>query len=447
MIEYINSEYLSPKVCNFETSSIFISNYHVCQDYGEDIKTVVNQGGTSSGKTYSLMQLMIFLCLRGEKLRPDKKLGEKPLGNKISVRVVAKHYTSLRRDAIPISVKICEDLGNNFNIKYNISTSTYTFSNGSTLQFMGVDSVEKAKFGKYDYTYICEATSVIYGVYDALAVRTMQLVFIDYNPSVRFWVHTKVVMQFGTNIKNPHVVAFTSTYKDNRFLSDAMVSNIESRRHDVNWWRVYGEGKTGRAEGLVFPNWKECEQFPTKAEGLSLGLDFGYTDPTALVLVGFYDGALYVKEFLYGSQLTNQQIADGILSAYKWLYDNNCNYIGDNGEIWVTADSSAPAMIKAIREIGDGSIYIRGAKKGAGSVLSGINYIQSQRLYLDSSSENLKREYSELQWVKNRDGDFINTTTKNDHLKDATVYALEENTLKFLAAESMRRERQLQQGR
>jgi phage terminase large subunit len=445
MIEY---EQENPDICDLKTSKIFLSNYEVCKDYGNDIKVVVNQGGTSSGKTYSLMQLMIMLCLRGEKLKPDKKLKEKPLGNAISVRVVAKHYTSLRRDAIPISIKICEDFAQKFKIKYNISTSTYKFRNGSTLQFMGVDSVEKAKFGKYDYTYICEATSVLYEVFDAMAVRTMQLVFIDYNPSIKFWVHTKVIMLWGTTIRNSNVVSFLSTYKDNNFLSDAMISNIESRKWDTNWWRVYGEGKTGRVDGLVFPNWQECDSFPVEAENLTMGLDFGFTnDPTVLVLAGYFNGSLYVKEFLYGHGLSNIQIAQSILNVYDWLKGKGCKYRGNNGEIYVVADSAAPSTISEIKHCGERKIYIQAAKKGAGSILSGINYIQSLKLYIDKDSENLKTEFSELQWAKNKNGDFVNATVGDDHFADALRYALENNTLRFIDKEKKTRTKQLLSGK
>jgi phage terminase large subunit len=433
---------------NFNVSDVFYNNYNVIKDFGQNVDVVVNQGGTSSGKTYSLMQLMFILCLAGEKMRANSllKTSDQLKGNAISIRVVAKHFTSLRNDAMEIAERISQELNScGFGIKYNKSTHVYFFPNGSKLKFVGLDNSEKAKFGKYDYTYICEATSLQYAVYMALKVRTFQITFIDYNPSFEFWVHKKVLFNEQKQ-PNRNAVSFRSTYKDNPFLDPNIIQNIESNRDNENWWRVYGQGFTGKLDGLVFKNWKVCDEFPREAEGLVLGLDFGYAnDPAALILAGFYDGAIYTKEFMYETGASNEKIAETILAVYAWLYKNNFNTPGKEGQVYVIADSAEPKSIDYILHATKGKVLIRAAKKGAGSRIQGLNILTNRFLYVERGSKNLQNELTSLQWRVNPEGDPENITKGKDDLIDALRYACEYPKLNGLAI--MQTQKQMQKTR
>lgn len=421
------------------TSIVFSENYNVSKKHGEHINVVVNQGGTSSGKTFSLMQVMFVLCLLGHKMRPDRSKGEAEFGHAITIRVVAKHFTSLRNDAMEIAERLQDEFAKIgfYGIGFNKSTHVFGFPNGSSLKFIGLDNSEKAKFGKYDYTYICEATSLQHEVYSALQVRTFQITFIDYNPSFEFWVHNKVLFvgDDKNKIANPAAILFRSTYKNNPYLSPNIIANIEANKNNPDWWRVYGEGYVGRVEGLVFTNWKVCEDFPKDAKGLTLGLDFGYNDPTALVLVGFYKDAIYMKEFLYKKEMTPVEIASAIIGVYEWLKENGYNADTESGIVKVIADSARPDLIRDIKGIGNGQIYIASSKKGAGSILNGINFFIRRQIYIDIKSRNLIREFNSLQWDKNREGEAQDAIKGEDHLIDAGRYAVENHMLRYLSLE------------
>lgn len=416
-------------------SNIFANNYNVIKTFGNHINTVVNQGGTSSGKTYSLMQLMFVLAINGEKMRENLLISKngKRYGNALNIRVVAKHFTSLRNDAMEIAEKLHTELVlMGFDIKYNKSTHVYQFKNGSKIKFVGLDNPEKAKFGKYDYTYICEATSLRYEVYKALHVRTFQITFIDYNPSFEFWVHTQVMLN-KDKTANRCAVAFRSNYADNPYLDQNTIENIESNKQDVKWWRVYGMGFTGQLEGLVFDKWELCKEFPKQAEGLTLGLDFGSNAPSALILAGFYNGAIYLKEFLYQKDVDNAGLAHAILLAYDFLKRGGYKTETESGIVRVIADNEDRRAINEIRLLGDGGIYIVSAKKGGNSVMNGLKYMMAHKIYIEAESENLIKEFHNLQWQKDKNQEEKNITVGADHAIDASRYALEGGMIRNLS--------------
>ena len=71
-------------------------------------------------------------------------------------------------------------------------------------------------------------------------------------------------------------------------------------------------------------------------------------------------------------------------------------------------------------------INILGAKKGADSIISGINKVKDYDVYVTSDSKNLINEKQSYKYVEDKlTGEFINKTEdKNNHLMDAERYAL-----------------------
>jgi phage terminase large subunit len=67
-------------------------------------------------------------------------------------------------------------------------------------------------------------------------------------------------------------------------------------------WKVYGLGQRGAAKELIYTKWGISE-LPNKGE-VFYGLDFGYNHPAALVKVEYHEGAHYVQELIYQSNLT-----------------------------------------------------------------------------------------------------------------------------------------------
>jgi phage terminase large subunit len=176
---------------------------------------------------------------------------------------------------------------------------------------------------------------------------------------------------------------FISDHRHNPFIPDAMRYKIEALKDkDLELWRVYARGLTGKIEGLIFRNWLIVEEVPTDAKFIGNGLDFGFTnDPSADVNVFMQNGELYLDEIFYDTGLTNPQIADKLKAA---SITNN-----------VVADSSEPKSIKEISQLG---IRIEGAEKGPDSVNNSIDVLKRFKINVTRNSVNLRKELNQYKW-------------------------------------------------
>ena len=375
----------------FKISPIFEWNYRSTK------QVVVNQGGTSSGKTYSLLQ--VLACKAGEQ------------ANQI-ITIVGQDIPNLKAGAIRDFESILNDDFFRSMIKStNITNREYRFYNGSIMEFKSFDNEQDAKSGKRDYLFMNEANGIPYSIYDQLQIRTSKQVFIDYNPTSPFWVHDKLI---GTE----KVEVLISNYTHNPFLKDSIKQKIEQLQYtDPNKWRVYGLGLTGQVEGTVFPssavNW--IPKLPTtNIKRVCYGMDFGYTnDPSTLVKLVLSQGKLYGELLLYKTGLTNPDIAKELESfgIKKGLRSGTL----------IMADSAEPKSIKELRNL---NFRVKGCKKGADSIRNGINNLKSYGALNLVSNELWKQEQQKYVWkVDRKDGKTTNKPLDAfNHIWDAYRY-------------------------
>ena len=186
----------------------------------------------------------------------------------------------------------------------------YTFHNNSFIEFFSADDHGKVHGPRRNIVYINECNNISFDTYHALAIRSDQEVWLDYNPTHPFWVNEELTNDVDAEW-------LTLTYKDNEALSESIIKEIEKAREKAkhssyweNWWNVYGLGLIGSLEGVIFSNWSQIDRVPVDAELLGYGMDFGFTnDPTALVAVYRYDGEIIVDEVIYQTGLLNTDIA------------------------------------------------------------------------------------------------------------------------------------------
>jgi phage terminase large subunit len=128
--------------------------------------------------------------------------------------------------------------------------------------------------------------------------------FLDYNADAEFWVHHLYAAEAkaGGNFCR-------STYLDNPFISPAVVASIEAKRGNSEWWRVYGEGRTGKSEGVIYKRAESWHEFPDDVRRFGYGLDFGFSEPLALVKCGIAGEHIYAQEIAYQSGLTPSALA------------------------------------------------------------------------------------------------------------------------------------------
>lgn len=339
----------------------------------------IQQGGTSSTKTFSILQ---YLAIRASKY-------------KTITSIVSESMPHLRRGALRDFRIIVQDRAFRVSVEENKTTSTFIFPNGSIVEFFGVEESSKVRGGRRDVLFINECNNIAYDTFRELDVRTKQLTILDFNPVARFWVHDKLMPELDlerakNNLSENNYVYNISTYKDavdsngNSVLPEETIAGILRRESDEQWFRVYGLGEIGSLEGLIFPTIKTVPEFPKDCKWTCYGLDFGYVnDPTPLIKVGLFGGELYFDEIFHKYGMTNMDII-------KALSDNN---ISNQAEI--IADCAEP---KSIEEIRRKNYNIRPTVKGKDSILHGIDLMHQYPINVTATSLNMIKEFRNYQW-------------------------------------------------
>ena len=347
------------------------------------------QGGTSAGKTFGILPVLIDKAARHEG---------------IEISVVAETIPHLRRGALKDFLKIMKWTGRFFEDRLNKSLLRYEFANGSVIEFFSADDSSKLRGARRDILYINECNNVTFDSYNELAIRTRKEVYLDFNPSNEFWVHKELKDE-------PDSDFLILTYKDNEALDQSIIDQIEKNKEKAktssywaNWWKVYGEGQLGMLEGVVFSNWKTIDTIPKEAKLLGIGLDFGYTnDPTAIIEIYNYNGQRIVNELAYQTGLLNSDIAK-LLPKHVPVY----------------ADSSEPKSIDEIKRFG---VTIKGVTKGKDSINYGIDVMQRNEYLVTSNSGNLIKELRAYVWDTDKQGNRLNKPIDfNNHAIDAFRY-------------------------
>ncbi|QDP58862.1 MAG: putative terminase large subunit [Prokaryotic dsDNA virus sp.] len=351
------------------------------------------QGGTSAGKTFGILPILIDTAIR----QPG-----------IEISVVSESIPHLRRGALKDFLKIMVLTGRFIDHQFNKSILKYTFTNKSYIEFFSIESADKLRGARRNILYVNEANNIPFDAYNQLAIRTSNTIWIDFNPTSSFWAHTELKNQDDTDF-------LKLTYKDNEALSDAIVKDIEKAKGKAltsnywkNWWTVYGLGEVGALEGACIKDWYSMA-LPGEARLLCYGMDFGYTnDPTTVVAMYKWNNAYVFDEVLYKKGLLNS----GLSSLLKQ---------GDHTEI-IYADSAEP---KSIAELCSYGHTVLPCQKGKDSIVYGINLLNQQELYITPKSVNLIKELQNYIWMVNKDGTTLNRPIDNyNHCIDAMRYAI-----------------------
>lgn len=379
----------------FNVSPVYQANYESTENI------VVNQGGTDSGKTYALMQLLYTYAITFDAPPIDA-----------IITIVGESIPNLKKGAYrhAKSILISTPELKKYIKSWNETDRVVTFITGWQMEFISCDSEQSAKQGKRQYLFVNEANGITYQIFWQLAKRTRRQTFIDYNPSAPFWAHEKIIgtTKFSNDL-SASVKLIISDHRHNPFLTEEDHFRTENIQ-DKELWRVYARGLTGNLEGIIFPDWKEIpdDQFPN--EDFIIGQDFGYTiDPTAGVKVVRVGDNIYVHELCYTPGIAAKQL--------KMIYETN----GVDGHtIYCEHD---PDMIAQLQQLG---LRATAARKGQGSINAGILKLKEFKVFYTASSVNLKEEIKRYMWEKDKaTGKSLNKPIDTyNHILDATRYAV-----------------------
>lgn len=308
---------------DFRTTQIFKHNYFI----PDGIDLTINRGGTSSGKTYSILQVLFL------------KAWENP---KSITTIVGQDIPNLKKGAIRDAETI---LNTNSTIRsmvysYNKTDRVYTLKNGSIIEFNSYDDEQDAKNGKRDFSFFNEVNGIPYEIFEAIYVRTKLHTWVDFNPSSDFWLKEKRIEE------RPNVRTIKSTFIHNPFLDKSVVDKIKSYEPtpeniangtaDKYRWKVYGQGEYAPREGVIFKRWQRGA-FPENID-FGFGIDWGVRDPFALIKVAIDESKrkIYLKQCQYATGLNSAQILKAV--------QNNCKQTD-----LIVCDNAQPLSIDDLR--------------------------------------------------------------------------------------------------
>lgn len=205
-----------------KVSNIFTANYQT------EKPICINQGGSSSGKTWSILQVLLTNALQKKTL----------------TTVVGQDIPNLKGGSLRDMQGIINDseLIRSQILKTNSTDRTIYFRNGSIIEFKAYSDEQDAKNGKRDYLFLNEANGIKYEIAEQLMLRTKIRTYIDYNPSAEFWVQAEIINKLPLEKYR----FIKSTYKNNPFCPQTIVEKIESYRETNTYmWKVYGLGEMG----------------------------------------------------------------------------------------------------------------------------------------------------------------------------------------------------------
>ena len=374
----------------------------------------VLQGSAGSGKTYSVLQMMIVKALSGE--WQDK-----------TIDIIRRTFPSHRIGAMKDFEDILKSAGLYSRDMHNKTEHIYTIGSCS-FRFYSTDDEAKMRGVRRDIAYINEALEV--KRMDAMQVmmRTRDYIFMDFNPSEEFhWLYDEI-------IEGRDDVTFDkSTFKQNPFLSEGETREILNLK-DPNLWRIYGLGERGISQTTIFPDWDYWDDTFERFEGEEVyGIDFGYNHPTALIRIKIDEDnkRLLADELLYKSGLTGEMIVEHMKKLVEegyLTYDSR-----------ITGDAARPEIIREAKAAGFNMHY---TKKGVKSVMEGLNFLKQMDLYITKESVNLAKELRSYKWKVDNDDNVREEPVKaNDHAIDGLRYGVEEKIRGGTVVGSIRRKR------
>ena len=364
---------------------------------------VINRGGARSSKTFSISQGFFVRQITCKKR---------------TTIVIRKTMPSMRLPGGPYQtiLNLFKQHGFYQEKWHNRSDHTYRIRENQLI-FASIDDPSRYKSTEFNDAWIEEANELTWDDFMTIKLRLSapltdglpNQMFLSYNPSNE----GSYVRRLETKSAWP-VTIIDSNYRDNPFLSDDYIKNLEALKdQDENYWRVYGLGQYSVPLQRVYSNWDVVDSIPGNITAIAYGLDFGFNHPSALTRLSRHEMDLWEEQLIYQTRLTNGELID--LCKTK---------IPDWQVATIWADSAEPDRIKEFNTAGFRGL--KPAPKGPGSIRTGIDIVKRFKIHILSGSDKLVEEKQRYSWPTDKDGnpvekdpiDFMN------HLMSAERYAV-----------------------
>lgn len=332
----------------------------------------------------------------------------------------------------------------------NKTNHTWTFlHNNSFIRFTGLDDEDDAMGMTQDICWINEPYKFSHEVYKQLSQRTSKYILFDWNPKQTHWVNEEkrkenTITLFSTFEDNPfcpeesriHIQSYQpishSFIKDKDYNIELNENNYTKKQLNelkrciynesvgsasLYHWLVFGLGQKSEKPNRIFKGWEllsnaDFEKLPYQSY---YGLDYGLSAPSALVEMKFDgDENYFFREILYKP-----------LNDIKGSLSDEFERLNIPKHKQIIADSGNELNKEESRKLKNAGYNIIQAKKGAGSISSGIETMQKSKIHYTKESINIEQEYENYSW-KIWQGIQMDVPEENgdDHSLDAMKYVI-----------------------
>lgn len=359
---------------NLRVSPVFWANLR------SNTRYTVNEGGARSGKTYSILQVLIYIALSNK--------------GKI-IDIVRKTQRELRDTVMIDFFEILNSMGL-YNARQHNRTNLEYVLNGNLFRFIGLDKAQKKRGSKRHILYCNEANGLTLEDWIQLSIRTTERIFIDYNPSEEFWVDKQVIDRGPEKTTLIH-----STYLDNYdFLPKEQIEEIENLiKVDDFYYQVYALGKRAPLKGKIYTKLNKITEqvYDDVFEDVKFyGLDFGYEHATVLTEIKWAAEQTWEKAVYFEKHKTDDQLIE-------WM-----NKEGISQTLSICADPAYPASIAKLRDAG---YQVRKAKK---DIRDGIHFCQAIKRNIVDTPNDYYKQNNMYKYRQTPDGHVIEEPVKRD---------------------------------
>lgn len=382
--------------------------YPLLLDYSH--RWEVYMGSAGSAKSYFITQKLIVRACR----------------EKIKILVCRRTGTTIRNTCFSLFKDILAKWQLTPYVKVRETDFNIKFPNGSEIIFIGLDEETKLlSLNNIGCIFIEEVFEVPKNIIEQLNLRLRgatkhQQIIMAFNPiSKHHWLYNFCEEQPPQSFIYTH-----STYKDNPFLNQEYINALEELyTRNPQKARIFCEGEWGvDAEGLVFQNWKVQEFNHAEIDGaLQIGLDFGFINDISAIVASLLvesEKRIYIFKEYGATGKTNQDLVN-IITALGF---SKSSIIADSAEQKSIAEIKAAGIQK-----------IKPAKKGADSIIHGIQQLQNYEIIIHPSCTGVITEFENYTWQKDKNtGLYINKPIDDfNHYIDALRYSLQCNGAKL----------------
>jgi len=361
---------------------------------------LIMYGGAGAGKSHFAAQKILIRIIVGMKR-----------GIRHRFLALRKTQPAVRKSVFALFNYYIYEWGLQDFVRVNRSDMSFHFIGGSEILCGGLDEAEKLKsIEGVTSVWLEETTEFKRKDFTQIDLRlrgktsSYKQIILSFNPIGKFsWLYNRF---FEKSTDKTKIVQ--TTYRDNRFIDKEYIEILEGlKNEDETTYEIYDLGKWGVLKNIIYSNYDLIDKWPEECDEIIYGEDFGFNNESAIIEIGIKDNEYYLRELLYQTHLTNQDLIEKMKVL---IPDRDRN---------IYADSAEPARIEEIKNAG---FNIYSSDK---SVKDGIDFVKRQKLHILKSSVNLIKEIGSYKYKEDKNGNVMDEPVKfRDHILDGLRYAL-----------------------